>query len=250
MNATAIERLLNNFITLSSEVEGVVIVSSTGRQLTRSIGISAEVTHRLTNSILNLASCVYEQCQCNAVDWITVQYDKKHLIFIRCLLDKFLLIKTNVLPSSCLRKKVQQLLQSLQLVIEHPQLEATDVQLSCCPTRPLRRLTEPKINSEAELPSSFSNNTPHDATLNSKESIYSSGQFTSSISQTLDEFEITYWENTLTEIIGPIGSFVCNRILKQNPNMRLTDFIQILASYIPDPQLALEFKNKAISQEA
>lgn len=50
----------------------------------------------------------------------------------------------------------------------------------------------------------------------------------------------------LTEFIGPMANIICQRIIKQNPNMSKSEFCNSLAEIIPNSQQAKEFKQRLI----
>jgi serine/threonine protein kinase len=50
----------------------------------------------------------------------------------------------------------------------------------------------------------------------------------------------------LTEFIGPMANIICQRTIKQNPNMSKSEFCNSLAETIPNSQQAKEFKQRLI----
>ncbi|MEO0014201.1 MAG: hypothetical protein RLZZ535_2590, partial [Cyanobacteriota bacterium] len=50
----------------------------------------------------------------------------------------------------------------------------------------------------------------------------------------------------LAEFIGPMANIICQRIIKQNPNMSKSEFCNSLAETIPNSQQAKEFKQRLI----
>jgi eukaryotic-like serine/threonine-protein kinase len=50
----------------------------------------------------------------------------------------------------------------------------------------------------------------------------------------------------LAEFIGPIANIICQRTIKQNPNLSESEFSNLLAETIPNPQQAKEFKQRLI----
>ena len=51
----------------------------------------------------------------------------------------------------------------------------------------------------------------------------------------------------LAELIGPMASLICQKTVKKNPNISPTDFVKALATKIPDPDKAEDFKQKLSS---
>lgn len=64
----------------------------------------------------------------------------------------------------------------------------------------------------------------------------------------LDEFEVAYCQRELAEIIGPMASLVCDRILSQTPHLRLMDFVRALSQHIPNEQEARNFQRRILSE--
>ncbi len=54
-------------------------------------------------------------------------------------------------------------------------------------------------------------------------------------------------EQELSNFLGPIASFICKRTLNQNPGISPTQLIEALATQIPNPQQALEFRRRLLS---
>ena len=55
-------------------------------------------------------------------------------------------------------------------------------------------------------------------------------------------------EEELIEIVGPIGSFMCRRILSANPGIEPKEFLKTLIAQIPKEELALKFKHRLMSR--
>ncbi|WP_107670797.1 serine/threonine-protein kinase [Cyanothece sp. BG0011] len=54
-------------------------------------------------------------------------------------------------------------------------------------------------------------------------------------------------QTELAELIGPMASLICQKTVKKNPNISPSDFVKALATKIPDPQKAENFKEKLLS---
>jgi hypothetical protein len=55
-------------------------------------------------------------------------------------------------------------------------------------------------------------------------------------------------EQKLAEIIGPIATFFCQRILKENPQIKPSQFVKILTEQIPNELQAIEFRRFALCE--
>jgi serine/threonine-protein kinase len=51
-------------------------------------------------------------------------------------------------------------------------------------------------------------------------------------------------EQELSNFIGPMATFVCQRTIKQNPAIAPTQLVETLAAQIPNPQQAIEFRRR------
>lgn len=260
MNKVAIETLLADFVSTSSEIQGAVVVSPQGQPLTHPIGLSETSTRIMAGSMLHLAGCISEECHWQGVDWVTVQALEGYLILTQCIQDIFLLIRSQDVPSGYLLRYIQHYLEKLRTSLHAPDHDATLIQLSHRPTELVNRAITP------------SNGTRHPATSSGSlmNGSNSSGRIGTHLGKNgtnpgrstqvspvtslppiplhLDEFEIAYCQKELAEIIGPIASLICNRILTQNPHLRLMDFVKALSQQIPDPQQALDFQRRVLSE--
>ncbi|WP_299488417.1 hypothetical protein [Acaryochloris sp. IP29b_bin.137] len=259
MNKVAIETLLADFVSTSSEIQGAVMVSPQGQPLTHPIGISETSTHIMAGSMLHLAGCVSEQCHWRAVDWVTVQALEGYLILTQCIQDIFLLIRSQDVPSGYLLRYIQHYLDKLRTSLRVPNYDATVVQMSHRPTELINRVasangTHPQATSNgllmkrAPLSEPFGTHMGRNGTNSKRSTPVSPVSSLPPIPLHLDEFEIAYCQKELAEIIGPIASLICNRILAQNPHLRLMDFVKALSQQIPDPQKALDFQRRVLSE--
>jgi serine/threonine protein kinase len=62
----------------------------------------------------------------------------------------------------------------------------------------------------------------------------------------LDPRFIARCQQELTELIGPIASIICQRLLSQKPAISQIEFVEALAQKIPDSKQALEFKQRLL----
>lgn len=250
MNKVTIEILLADFVAASTEIQGAVIVSPQGQPLTHPIGLSEASTHIMAGAMLHLAGCVSEQCHWQSADWVTVQALEGYLILTQCIQDIFLLIRSQDVPSGYLLRYIQHYLDKLRTSLCAPDHDATVVQLSHRPTELVKQSTKPS-NSPRTVNRSFSSTSnaldyravQHETTP--KPSVARTTAIPP-IPLYIDEFEIAYCQKELAEMIGPISSLVCNRILTQNPHLRLMDFVNALSQQIPDPQKALDFQRRVL----
>ena len=60
---------------------------------------------------------------------------------------------------------------------------------------------------------------------------------------------IKFCKKKLAMHIGPIAQMLCKKTLAKNPNLTRTEFVEILAKKIPDPNQALEFKTEMLEWE-
>lgn len=265
MNIEAIETLLVDFVSTSTKIQGAVMVSPQGQPLTHPIGISENSTHIMAGTMLHLADCVSEQCQWRAIDWITIQALEGYLILTQCYQELFLLIQANDAPTGFLQRHIRQYLDKLQTSIRTPNHDATLVQLSYRPTELINCSTSAVATPAAAVHASngtsilstnnliangskgitqVTNGTANDSFVN-----ISPVSSLSPIPLHLDEYEIAYCRKELAEEIGPIASLICDRILAQNPHLRLMDFVKALSQQIPDEQKALNFQRRVLSSE-
>jgi serine/threonine-protein kinase len=68
-----------------------------------------------------------------------------------------------------------------------------------------------------------------------------------SSSNQIDPNFIRRCEQELSNYIGPMATFICQRILKQNPGILPTQLVETLANQIPNPQQASEFRRRLLS---
>lgn len=261
MNKVTIEALLADFVSASTEIQGAVMVSPQGQLLTHPIGLSETSTRIMAGSMLQLAGCVSDQCQWHAVDWVTIQALEGYLILTQCIQDIFLLIRSQDVPSGYLLRYIHHYLDKLRTSLRAPDHDATVVQLSYRSTELINRsatetLVPPTANgsrgSVMGLTADGKANGTSYPVLNGMPSRNRAGIAPISpippIPLHLDEFEIAYCQKELAEAIGPIASLICDRILSQNPHLRLMDFVKALSQQIPDPQKALDFQKRILSE--
>jgi|GEM_PF-3238874 len=250
MNKETIETLLSDFVSASTEIQGAVMVSPQGQPLTHPIGLSETSTHIMAGSMLQLAGCISAQCQWQAVNWVTIQALEGYLILTQCIQEVFLLIRAKEVPSGYLQGYIQQYLEKLRTSLCTPEYDATVVQLSYRPTELINR---------SATTSTALNHTTNGSSANGSlkmDSVASgvangnlvTGTAISSVPLDLDEFEIAYCQKELAESIGPIASLICDRVLSQNPHLRLMDFVKVLAQHIPDQQMAFDFQRRVLSK--
>ncbi|EAZ91663.1 caspase family protein [Crocosphaera chwakensis] len=65
--------------------------------------------------------------------------------------------------------------------------------------------------------------------------------------QNLDETLISDCEKALTEIIGPVAHFIIQTTLEDCPEMSRTEFIEVIAANISDPQKSVKFRQQWIT---
>lgn len=232
MLTVTVETLLDDFIACSDEIQDVVIISAQGQLLTCPHSITQKSAHILADNMLYLANCVSELCQWH-LEWIIVQAQEGYLIFAQCSLDAFLLIKATVAPTGYLQNHIQEYLGKFQTALQLPNQEVSGAQQSYLP---LEQMNDIGVFSSSNVPTKYLKKSP---TLIQ--------QVDPTFPSYLDEFAIDYCQKALAERIGPIASLICNRILQQNPNLRLAEFIHALSKQIPDQQTALEFQKQLFS---
>ncbi|MEM9924489.1 MAG: caspase family protein [Cyanobacteria bacterium P01_D01_bin.50] len=66
--------------------------------------------------------------------------------------------------------------------------------------------------------------------------------------QSIDADFISKCECDLIYLIGPIANFIIEEILQSNPRISATEFIDELAQNIPDPKIAIEFKQRILKK--
>ncbi|WP_299413193.1 hypothetical protein [Acaryochloris sp. IP29b_bin.148] len=276
MNKETIETLLTDFVSASTEIQGAVMVSPQGQPLTHPIGLSEASTHIMAGSMLHLAGCISEQCHWQAVNWVTIQALEGYLILTQCIQDVFLLIRAQDVPSGYLQRYIQHHLAKLRTSLRTPDHDATVVQLSYRPTELIKRRETPANGMVAHSANGSSVAMVDPSTLNGgmgngemgngemgtvtppaeNGAGYVNGYLVQettpippapSVPLHLDEFEIAYCQKELAEIIGPIASLICDRVLAQDPHLRLMDFVKVLARHIPDQQQALDFQRRVLS---
>ena len=235
MSPVTIDTLLDDFVAYSDEIQGVVMVSKQGQPLTHSIGFSDESTRILTENILYLVSCLAEHCQWNTIDWVTIRAEEGYFLFSQVRPDAFLLFKVTAVSTNYLQNHILQFLEKLQTALQFSNPNITVLQQSY---RPIEFINSLALSSTTI--------TPGKSSLDSSTYLQ---QSTSPIPVHLGDLEITNCLNALTEKIGPIASMICERIIEQNPDLRLTEFINILSKHIPDQQEALEFQKRLFSNK-
>lgn len=252
MNKVTIETLLADFVAASTEIQGAVMVSPQGQPLTHPIGLSETSTHIMAGSMLHLAGCVSEQCHWQAADWVTVQALEGYLILTQCIQDIFLLIRSQDVPSGYLLRYIQHYLDKLRTSLRAPDHDATVVQLSHRPTELVKRSNDPSNSTRTVNHSVISASNAVDYRAVQHETIPNTSVAPMTVIPPIplhiDEFEIAYCQKELAELIGPIASLICDRILTQNPHLRLMDFVKALSQQIPDPQKALDFQRRVLSE--
>ena len=232
MLTVAIEALLNDFVACSDAIQDVVMISAQGQHLTCPYYITPNSAHTLADRMLHLANCISDLCQRHIIDWVIVQAQEGYLILAQCSLGVFLLIKATVAPIGYLKNYIQGYLDRFQAALQFLSQETTLIQPNFLPQQ---------LTNDIEV---FSN--PNIPTENSQDAptLFQSANPTFPLY--LDEFEITYCHQELAERVGPIASIICERVLQQNPNLRLDEFINALSQQIPDQQAALEFQKKLL----
>ena len=63
----------------------------------------------------------------------------------------------------------------------------------------------------------------------------------------IDPSFVEQCQTELAELIGPMASLICHKTVKKNPTISPKDFVKSLASKIPDPDKAEDFKQKLLS---
>ncbi|MBW4616765.1 MAG: serine/threonine protein kinase [Desmonostoc vinosum HA7617-LM4] len=71
-----------------------------------------------------------------------------------------------------------------------------------------------------------------------------SANLSSQDNQLITDSFISQCERELTILIGPIATFLVKKALKTSPQISRIDLVKILASQIPDPQKAIQFKQQ------
>jgi eukaryotic-like serine/threonine-protein kinase len=69
----------------------------------------------------------------------------------------------------------------------------------------------------------------------------------SSVQSRLDPGFINRCKHELSELIGPIASVICQRIIAENPEFSATEFVEALAKKIPGSKQAKEFQKRLLS---
>ncbi|MGK7884726.1 MAG: protein kinase [Crocosphaera sp.] len=62
----------------------------------------------------------------------------------------------------------------------------------------------------------------------------------------IDPSFVEQCQTELAELIGPMASLICQKTVKKNPNISPNDLVKSLASKIPDPDKAEDFKQKLL----
>lgn len=233
MLTVAIEVLLDDFVACSDAIQDVVMISAQGQPLTCPYSISPNSAHTLADRMLHLATCISDLWQWHIIDWVIVQAQEGYLILAQCSLEAFLLIKATVAPTGYLKNYIQGHLDRFQAALQFPSQDYTLTQSNVLPQ---------ELTNDIE----FSSN-PNIPIENSQDSPTLIQSANPTFPLYLDEFEITYCQQELTERVGPIASLICERVLQQNPNLRLDEFINALSQQIPDQRAALEFQKKLLS---
>ncbi len=65
----------------------------------------------------------------------------------------------------------------------------------------------------------------------------------------MDAGFIARCQQELAQLIGPMASIICQRILSKNSQLSAADFVKALAQKIPDPQQAQEFQKRLLKYQ-
>ena len=55
-------------------------------------------------------------------------------------------------------------------------------------------------------------------------------------------------EQELADLIGPIATFLVQKAVRSSGQLSRAEFVKVLASQIPEPQKALQFQQRLLSQ--
>lgn len=217
MNTTVLEKTLQDFTNYSVEVGGAVLISPEGQLITPSIGIEENTTLIVAGTLLQVSNRVASECAWHKTEHISVQAKEGYLTLLRCTDEAFILIKTNCVPNGSLQREIQQIVRKLESELNSSQAPST----------------YPVITAAfSPIPKETSKITYSKIDLHSKQEFFA------------------YCQEQLAEFIGPIATVICQRLLKQNPELSNTDFVEALLKVIPNPQQALEFREKVFSWQS
>lgn len=100
--------------------------------------------------------------------------------------------------------------------------------------------TQPITSAAASTPY-----TPHTAPINPATEPFIAST-SSKIQSQLDPNFLKRCKQELAELIGPIASIICQRVLAKNPESP-TEFVEAIAKQIPNPKQASEFRRRLLS---
>lgn len=95
MNIKKIEDILGQLMSQSSEIQGVVLISSDGQPLIKPIGMDDNSVMIMAGIFLYLAQTTCQEFDGQEIESITVRGQDGHVIFTCCYQDIFLLVKAS-----------------------------------------------------------------------------------------------------------------------------------------------------------
>lgn len=209
MSISLTEELLKQFAEQFLDIQGIVLVSAEGQPLTTSIGLDENVTLIMAGTLLQVGNRITQECEWLNMEQVSLQAREGYLTIIPCTEDVFILIKTANTPNNIFEKELQQIIQIIA-----GQFEEKD----------------------SLIPEDINVPQPSNTTVNP---VFPAP--TPSVELKPNQYFLVYCQQELTEFIGPIAPFVCQRILKKNPDFSLSELVEALVKTIPNPEQAKEF---------
>lgn len=212
MNKGHIAQTLREFADESLDIDGVSLVSSQGQLLTTALGMDENSTLVIAGMMLHLAGRVREECQWQTIEQISIRSQAGYITLIPCTEDSFLLVKTVRTPSGFFQQEIKETVRKLQVGFHDSEVVTVTKQRSACSSTLLSL-----------------SSTPTPATL------------------ILDERFTLHCQQELAQFIGPIAALICQRILKENPELSDIEFLEALVQQIPDKTQALAFRQRFLA---
>lgn len=224
MNEIKINQILQEFAVQPLGIQGVVLVSEEGQPITNSIGITDDLALIMAGTMLQLAQRTREEFQWQEIQQISIRAEEGYLTLVSCEKDIFLLVKTTKSPSGFLEKDIKLIIKKLQQELQSNQAAQERIEL--------KKTNEiAKINQDSQ-------------TTNVYRKITKTPTIPTTSTTKLDPDFRQNCQQELAELIGPIASLICQRILNQNPQISRREFLEALAQQIPDQKKAVEFRNR------
>lgn len=210
MDQSLLRQTLRELSEKQPEIQGVVLVSEQGQPLTTATGFDEDSILIMAGRMLYFSGRVQEELQWPSIDHVFLRATEGYLMLVACTEETFLLVKTTKTPSGMLEQEIKQTINQLSSILN---TSSTQCYQSEFVNQHFQRSQNP-----------FSSTSSLDAEL------------------------VYYCERELAEFIGPISKLVCQRILKQSPNLIISEFIEALARFIPIPQDAQFFQQRLITK--